>query len=32
MVTFDVNHGYVMLYDLVESNHSRLDVFLDEFD
>jgi len=32
MVIFDIYHGYVMLYDLVESNHSGLDVFLDEFD
>jgi len=24
---FDVNYGYVMLYDIFESNHSALDFF-----
>jgi len=32
MVIFGVHYGYVMLYDLVESNHSGLDVFLGELD
>jgi len=30
MVIFSVNYGYVMLYDLDESNHGGLDVFLGE--
>jgi len=29
---FDVNHGYVMLYDLFEPNYNGLDVYLDELD
>jgi len=31
MVSFGVNYGYVM-YDFFESNHSSLDVLLDELD
>jgi len=30
MVTFGVNYGYVMLYDLFESNYSSLDVYMDK--
>jgi len=30
MVIFYVNYGYVMLYNLFESNYSGLDVYLDE--
>jgi len=29
---FGVNYNCAMLYDLFESNHSGLDVFLDELD
>jgi len=29
---FDVNHDYLNLYDLAESNHNGSDVFLGELD
>ena len=32
MELFGINHSYMMLYDLLKSNYSLLDVYVDELD